>query len=501
MKKTFVLAVAVLSGCSAEPDPRPSRESESPPPAPGFALPKVAPAPSARVSAELEIVAEPPAPGKAGEKDGERAAGAGETNPGEVTPSEEKPSTPAAPPTLDSEPGPEVAHDGPLLFAAAREVFVYERPSFASKKLGYLRAGAQVKRGSEAAGHERCPRGFYRVSPQGYVCVGDGARLEPGAAVSELARVRPDRSGAMPYVYGRSRQPPPPLYVKLPTDAEQRAVEPELSSISRTVRGTLANFPLSSTPARLEAGQQLPTPFGYAYEPSLVSTGRALSDSAFALLEVVQQGTRKFALTSDLLLVPLDRLEAVSPSSFHGVTLESEAGGLPVAFVMSRAAFAYAGEAGQSLRPVRPLAYREGLLLSGKSLRASGTTWLETRAGEWIRDERLVRIEPDSEKPAWATPGRSWMRVSISKQTLVAYEGDKPVYATLVSTGVDGLGDPETTRSTVRGQFLIHTKHVSVTMNSEEAGSEFDLRDVPYVQYFKDNYALHAAYWHDGFGA
>ncbi|HWA77859.1 MAG TPA: L,D-transpeptidase, partial [Polyangiaceae bacterium] len=47
----------------------------------------------------------------------------------------------------------------------------------------------------------------------------------------------------------------------------------------------------------------------------------------------------------------------------------------------------------------------------------------------------------------------------------------------------------------------IHTKHVSVTMNSEEAGSEFDLRDVPYVQYFKDNYALHAAYWHDGFGA
>ena len=28
----------------------------------------------------------------------------------------------------------------------------------------------------------------------------------------------------------------------------------------------------------------------------------------------------------------------------------------------------------------------------------------------------------------------------------------------------------------------------------------FELRDVPYVQYFHEGYALHAAYWHDRFG-
>ncbi|MCA9623519.1 MAG: L,D-transpeptidase, partial [Myxococcales bacterium] len=28
----------------------------------------------------------------------------------------------------------------------------------------------------------------------------------------------------------------------------------------------------------------------------------------------------------------------------------------------------------------------------------------------------------------------------------------------------------------------------------------FKLRDVPYIQYFHKNYALHAAYWHDVFG-
>ena len=31
-------------------------------------------------------------------------------------------------------------------------------------------------------------------------------------------------------------------------------------------------------------------------------------------------------------------------------------------------------------------------------------------------------------------------------------------------------------------------------------GDEFDLRDVPFVQYFTEGYALHAAYWHDDFG-
>jgi lipoprotein-anchoring transpeptidase ErfK/SrfK len=37
-------------------------------------------------------------------------------------------------------------------------------------------------------------------------------------------------------------------------------------------------------------------------------------------------------------------------------------------------------------------------------------------------------------------------------------------------------------------------------MDSTEVGEAFSLRDVPYVQYFETGYALHAAYWHDGFG-
>jgi lipoprotein-anchoring transpeptidase ErfK/SrfK len=102
--------------------------------------------------------------------------------------------------------------------------------------------------------------------------------------------------------------------------------------------------------------------------------------------------------------------------------------------------------------------------------------------------------------PAWGKNGEKWIDVNITKQVLVAYEGTKPVYATLVSSGEAGLGDPEKTKATKRGIFRIHTKYVSITMDSDVVGEEYELRDVPYVQYFENGYALHGAYWHDMFG-
>ena len=39
-------------------------------------------------------------------------------------------------------------------------------------------------------------------------------------------------------------------------------------------------------------------------------------------------------------------------------------------------------------------------------------------------------------------------------------------------TGADGLGDPKKTHSTIQGAFLIHTKHVAVTMDGDDVGDE-----------------------------
>jgi len=102
--------------------------------------------------------------------------------------------------------------------------------------------------------------------------------------------------------------------------------------------------------------------------------------------------------------------------------------------------------------------------------------------------------------PKHAKKGVKWVDVSILRQTLILYEGRTPVYATMVSTGKDGLGDPRKTHSTPRGTFRVRDKHVTAKMDSQVLGSEFELGDVPWVQYFKAGYALHAAYWHTEYG-
>jgi lipoprotein-anchoring transpeptidase ErfK/SrfK len=62
------------------------------------------------------------------------------------------------------------------------------------------------------------------------------------------------------------------------------------------------------------------------------------------------------------------------------------------------------------------------------------------------------------------------------------------------------LGEPGKTLSTPRGTYRIYQKHITTTMDSDVADHEFELRDVPWVMYFKGGYALHGAYWHDDFG-
>jgi hypothetical protein len=408
------------------------------------------------------------------------------------------PDEPSAPRHADEAP----EYHEPTLTSIARETLIYARPSFKSQKVGYLRVGAVVTRSAHAVGSEGCKRGWYRVQPEGFVCVENSAILdtEGPSPVAELAMVRPDRVAPLPYQYGRSRYPTPPFYTRLPSKLEQERSEQELTGHLRArTAEAWKSVPSSPTPAALLEGRSVPMPWGAFREGNPLTTGRAMPDSGFALLGLYEHEGRRFALNTDFQLVPVDRLKPVEISSFHGIRLDDQVT-LPVAFVRSGSAYLYAGSPKTGLSIARKLDYREAVPLTGREVIVSGIHYLETKTLDYIRDERLVRIDRFKNKPGWATPGRSWIHVSILQQSLVMYEGEKPVYATLVSTGADGLGDPEETHSTIRGQFLIHTKHVSITMDSDTEGAEFDLRDVPYVQYFKEGYALHAAFWHDSFG-
>jgi hypothetical protein len=403
---------------------------------------------------------------------------------------------------IPTEPSSEALDPNLYLGALSKQTVIRLRPDLDATVIGFARTGALLRRAAVPTSHKGCKGGWYRVEPNGYICVGNAATLDTEHPIIRLASVQPDRSLPLPYPYGESRYPTPPLYTRIPTKEQQSQAEQDLTGHLKknfgAVWDSLADNP---PPEGLAAGQMIPRPFGYPILEQDFMTGRALGKSSFAFMDLFESGGRSWGLTTDMSLLPLDRLIPVEASTFSGVTLQ-DAEDLPVVFVRSRVQHLYEGSAVEgTLRPTRPIKYREAFHLTGQEVALHGTRFFETRDGTYLKEHSShIRVQARKVLPKWAKNDRSWLEVSILNQTLIAYRGEVPIFATLVSTGRDGLGDPEKTFSTAQGVFLIHTKHVTSTMSGDEADDEFDLRDVPYVQYFQAGFALHAAFWHDTFG-
>ncbi len=398
---------------------------------------------------------------------------------------------------------------GEQLASIAWRTWVYTDTGPKRTRYGYLRAGAVVDARGPAIVNDGCAGGWYRINPRGFVCLGKGATLDLNHPVVQQASVRPVRGQGLPYLYALSSDSPPMLYFKLPTRSEMQTVEGEqvLGRAARyrervTTQGLAELLGEPGAPPAAIVGQS-PLAKPYGVEQRLhysVHAGRASADSGFAIGQAFIWETRWFGLTTELDLIALDRTNVVKPSDFHGVELGQDEG-LPVAFVDRHYAQKYAEHDGGSIQPDGAFRYRQGLKLTGRKRgRGLAALW-ETRDGAWVVGEVTRRLEPRESFPSFATGNRKWIDISINQQSLVAYVGRRPVYATLVSTGRGGLGDPETEHATVRGTFMIHAKHVTSTMDGDDDRSDsFNLRDVPFVQYFHKGFALHGTYWHDDFG-
>ncbi|MGD1938770.1 MAG: L,D-transpeptidase [Cyanophyceae cyanobacterium] len=84
---------------------------------------------------------------------------------------------------------------------------------------------------------------------------------------------------------------------------------------------------------------------------------------------------------------------------------------------------------------------------------------------------------------------RKWLEINLSTQRLIAWEGGKPVYAVIVSTG-----KPAT--PTYSGVYSIYRKQHPERMR----GRGYDIPNVPHAMYYHRGYAIHGAYWHSRFG-
>ena len=120
-------------------------------------------------------------------------------------------------------------------------------------------------------------------------------------------------------------------------------------------------------------------------------------------------------------------------------------------------------------------------------------TFIRVGDHQWVRKQDL-RIARFVAPPPQVQSGERWLDVDLTQQLAVAYEGQTPVFATLVSTG-------KGRNKTPTGSFRIQRKYATTTMSSSPGDSDpYSVADVPWSMFFHEGYALHASYWHNSFG-
>lgn len=417
-------------------------------------------------------------------------------------------------------------------------VSIYEKPDRRAKKHGYLRLGARVARGEKPAAFDACQGGFYNILPKGYVCVDDGATVDMEHPLMRANIKAPDHHKPLPYDYAFIRAIAP-RYYRLPSKKEQyeyeMALERHMRSFGRlrekwnaievgsndvrmledgVVLGPPPEDPPDLNPYEkfggdgtgkvpwfFEGGRQIPNVASFKVPDYAIITNRIKRHAGVALIDAFAGDERDFALTTDLRLIPISKLKPGRGSTFHGVEL-TEGYELPVGFIKKvDGVYQYERQKGRFKKKRKKLAYGHPVQLTGEVHRDGKNRYVETGTGEWMLTRDLAIAPKVSKLPKHSKDkGTKWIDVSIQRQTLILYEGSTPIYATMVSTGKDGLGDPRKTHSTPRGTFRIRDKHITATMDSQTLGEEFELNDVPWVQYFKAGFALHAAYWHTEYG-
>jgi hypothetical protein len=392
---------------------------------------------------------------------------------------------------------------------------VYPEPDASQQWLGYLRTGGSTRLRSERPRPGPGCSAFYEVEPRGFVC-GDGPRATLDAEDPIYRALLPYAAKAetpWPHRYGESLglvryfSAPTPELQKL-REGERRSQKRELERArSGDVPPSLVGVDLSVPDGAPPELPPLPiTVFEDRQELKRRSTVAYSAEARF--------GDRAFLLSSDFAWVPKDRVRPYPRVDFHGVSLAANQA-LALAFFRNKGRAQYRRDASgaftASSETFERLSHVE---LTGKSESVERERYLETtRTGVWLRESDAVVPRASAKTPWGATTGAdddsgrapkgraTWLEVSIEGGWLLAYEGTRPVYATLISPGRGGLArpgeDPLERSATPSGTYPISGKFVGSTM---VAPGDLIHSDVPFAQNIVGPYALHAAYWHDNWG-
>ncbi len=276
--------------------------------------------------------------------------------------------------------------------------------------------------------------------------------------------------------------------------------------------------PLGSRYPIVSDGALTPWPYGFVREPTieyrirkgmLEEVREVLTGFGFGVEGRVLVSGKKFFRTAEKTLIPKEAAGIAGRiSDFSGIALKAGSP-WPVGFVNSRKADA-------SSKPTRAKKFRIGKVeryTMFQVLEESGigrNRFFRFDENAWLASKD-VRISTKASLPEGLVNGERWIDVDTKQQIVTAYEGETPVYVTLVSTGRFGAS------RTVKGEYRIWAKVAAIPMdNTDEELEEpqegepdagialerklYSLHDVPWAQFFFESYGLHGVYWHNRFG-
>jgi hypothetical protein len=208
---------------------------------------------------------------------------------------------------------------------------------------------------------------------------------------------------------------------------------------------------------------------------------------------------------ADEQIVPAKDMRAEQPSEFSGrVLADAPVGeGRVAAWAISREAV-LRGEPRMKSPVVGLLEFHQAIEVVPGTHRGGGNTWLTIPDGLGPGVPAYV----EASKVRWYDAGpkldgvaadETWIDVDLQQQILAVMQGDQPVFITLISSGTGSK--PGT--ATPRGTYRIRNKLALGAMRNRPEDLEtspYHVEGVPWVQYFYRRFALHGAYWHNGFG-
>jgi lipoprotein-anchoring transpeptidase ErfK/SrfK len=111
----------------------------------------------------------------------------------------------------------------------------------------------------------------------------------------------------------------------------------------------------------------------------------------------------------------------------------------------------------------------------------------------WVSADAVNEVRA-LERPKTIADGvTKWIDVDLGEQVLVLYENDKPIYATIVSSG--------RAIATPMGTYPVWAKVAAITMKNQAYEDKgYFVNKVPWSTFFQWHNAIHGAYWHDRFG-